>query len=99
MPILDQGEIMNAIACVNWQALRSSLKGTTTAKKLETLARYHDMSQLCCTPMQQDIQVINYLNALARGGQIAPLEEHMRMKETIGATMRKWEENIVILKG
>jgi hypothetical protein len=72
------GDIQEAVADPRWQALRKSLKGLSTVKKLERLrdwywhehylplAEYHNM-----LPNEYYyVQVVNYVNALKRGGLI-----------------------------
>lgn len=71
---LTKLEIDGAIACDRWQKFRVSLKGKSTAVKLNKLYDYLNQEECStCTYGQRRVQVLNYLNALARGGQIEPL--------------------------
>lgn len=73
LPTLNRQEMNKAIKCRNWQDFRQSLKGTSTKTKLERLRLYLSHSEACCGREEKTAQVLNYLHALARGGQIAPL--------------------------
>jgi len=74
--VLSQDEILKAIACDGWQRFRVSLKGNRTWIKLDKLRYYRGTGSGCCGQDRRDVQVLNYLNALARGGQIAPLPDN-----------------------
>jgi hypothetical protein len=71
---LTREQIQTAIKCPNWQTVRLSLKGTATEHKLLTLERYYGGAG-CCDVETQRIQVVNYLTALSRGGQIEILPD------------------------
>lgn len=73
---LSRTEIDEAVKCENWQTLRILLKGLPTAKKVAMLQGYLDGragGTICCTQSTRYVQVLNYLNALSRGGQIEAL--------------------------
>jgi hypothetical protein len=69
-----KAEIAEAVNDEEWQKFRLSLKGTSTETKLRKLREYLDANTA-----ERDENVIlrvdNYLKALARGGQIAPVIE------------------------
>jgi hypothetical protein len=89
MPLLTRQAIQKAVKCPTWQVIRTKhLKGLPTREKIALLGVYLEATNYlspdgkqCCTDETRWVQVYNYLNALARGGQIAPvfsrdLEEH-----------------------
>lgn len=64
---LTRDEIAFCIKDPDWQKVRRAMKGQTTEQKLEMLQdwyRYNGATR--CTR----VQIVNYLNALKRGGQI-----------------------------
>jgi hypothetical protein len=65
---LTREQIDRAVDDEDWQRFRKSLKGKTTQHKLRMLRQY--MGNI-----SEDVRVrvLNYLNALSRGGQIEPL--------------------------
>jgi hypothetical protein len=72
---LTKAEIEVAVAKDDWQELRQSLKGTTTKQKLKALHDWLDNQYSQSSRQLKDVQVLNYLNALSRGGQIMPVEQ------------------------
>lgn len=81
---LSQAEIKGAIMCPNWQGFRIMLKGQPTERKLQFCSHYlqvsisHFACEGCGDELRQ-IQVLNYLNALARGGLIKPVPDLVTM--------------------
>jgi hypothetical protein len=71
---LSKAEIDEAIADPKWQEFRLSLKGQSTRKKLDRLKDWVREEPAVEHPTRC-IQVQNYLNALSRGGQIAPVNK------------------------
>lgn len=74
---MTHAEIAEAVACNNWQSFRMSMKGQPTTLKLDRLKMWIRFPEsinddLCCNVQRRNKQVQNYLNALARGGQIGP---------------------------
>ena len=82
---LSRQEIDNAVKDTAWQRCRVSMKGKTTERKLTIcwcwLASatpdnpewdYFGTTQ---TREKREVQVLNYLNALSRGGLIEPVEQ------------------------
>lgn len=72
---LKKSEILEAIDRDDWQDFRASLKGTSTKEKLKRLHDHLIDPYSECPRHLRDVQVLNYLNALARGGQIMPVEQ------------------------
>lgn len=72
---LRKSEILEATAMEDWQQLRADMKGKPTKDKLrmchDWLLNQHTVSSRA----EKEVQVLNYLNALSRGGQIAPVEQ------------------------
>ena len=68
---LSRDDILRAVKCDDWQRFRRYLKGYPTERKLSLLQGYLN-TWPCgkCDATARGIQVLNYLNALARGGQI-----------------------------
>lgn len=64
---LTRSEIMEHIKCPEWQAIRVSMKGTTTRHKL-LRCKKHLIDQEYSHAAK--VQVMNYVNALKRGGQL-----------------------------
>lgn len=73
--MLTRDAIAKAIKCEDWQRFRLSLKGQSTEKKVAHLFGYLSTDVECCDKDTRHVQVYNYLNALSRGGQIAPCVE------------------------
>jgi hypothetical protein len=70
--------IAEAVDNEEWQKFRVSMKGIPTSDKLDKLREYHDgLNDNEDTSDEETvhaaIRVDNYLKALARGGQIAPV--------------------------
>lgn len=66
-------EVAEAVACEVWQAFRKGLRGRSTVDKLTELLQYLKYSEFtCCSISRRQVQVYNYLGALARAGLIAP---------------------------
>lgn len=85
--------IAQAVDDEAWQKVRLSLKGKSTARKLEMLREYHTalfhtcnevVGSTCCDIKDCDIciRVDNYIKALCRGGQLLPKESLRRALET-----------------
>jgi hypothetical protein len=74
---LTRLEIQDAVRCPNWQDLRRTLKGVTTERKVKLLQYYIEYRQPgeCCLPKTREVQVVNYLTALSRGGLIDVLPD------------------------
>jgi len=73
---LTPSTIQDAVRHEDWQRFRKSLKGKATPRKLGLLLVWiHDFSQESRYE-QRLIQVQNYLNALARGRQIAVTDKN-----------------------
>ena len=68
--VLTQDEIMWAISSPDWQIVRVAMKGTTTMKKLETLRDWLAGSSEQSSSAKRKVQVMNYINAIKRGGQL-----------------------------
>jgi hypothetical protein len=70
--LLVKSEIFQAIADEDWQDFRLSLKGKSTEKKLEELRRWlKTKSTTNGVGWKAKVQVMNYINALKRGGQLS----------------------------
>jgi len=66
IPKIKKDEIDPAVKDTKWQDFRRSLKGLDTEEKLDELEQW-----LIDNPgRKSEIQVINYYNALKRGGQV-----------------------------
>ncbi len=92
----SQEIILDAVKCDNWQTFRLLLKGLPTDKKVSMLQGYLDGragGTICCNQSIRLTQVLNYLNALARGGQISPLTREQKASlifdEEIKVTIRR----------
>lgn len=70
---LTKAEIEQAVAFEDWQEFRLSLKGIDTSKKIRKLSEWLEDPYTTSNQNDKDVQVLNYLNALARGGLIAPM--------------------------
>lgn len=69
---VSKDEILQAVADGEWQDFRLSLKGKSTEEKLEELRQWlarHTTSS--GVGWKSRIQVMNYINALKRGGQLS----------------------------
>lgn len=77
---LTKKEIAEAVSEPDWQEFRLTLKGLQTEAKLRELDIW-----LLSTPNWSYalIQVQNYLNALARGGQIESLDKSRPLYQQI----------------
>jgi hypothetical protein len=75
---ISKGEIYVAVQDPIWQDFRLSLKGLSTQEKLRKLAEYLDWTAPIHEQLLHEVQVINYLNALKRGGQLNDNLEVMR---------------------
>jgi hypothetical protein len=64
---LKQRIILECVKDEKWQEIRLSMKGTTTAQKVQTLREWLDYND---RSFSSRVQVINYVNALKRGGQV-----------------------------
>ncbi len=64
---LTRAEIKEAVADNEWQTFRLTLKGVSTAEKLDAL---EDWLETHKSSRKAQVQVTNYVNALKRGGQI-----------------------------
>jgi hypothetical protein len=73
---LTQYEIRGAVAFEDWQEFRKSLKGVPTSDKLKRLWDWLEDIGTTSNQDDKDIQVLNYLNALARGGVITPVPQN-----------------------
>lgn len=71
-------EIAEAINDKEWQEFRKGLKGKSTADKLRALRKYYWRSDSLEEDEKVDIRIDNYLKALARGGQIEPVDTSVR---------------------
>lgn len=73
---MTRTEIAEAVACKKWQTFRKDMKGKPTTEKLILLRMWIAAAFLCgdtcCKESVRNVQVQNYLNALARGGQVGP---------------------------
>lgn len=66
-------EVKAAISDTEWQAFRVSLKGKNTVLKLARLDYWLDAHvdpRTGLPPRRYRVQVMNYINALKRGGQL-----------------------------
>lgn len=60
-----------------WQQFRKTMKGHSTADKLEMLNRYRRASRKDgLVPLRNQVQIDNYLHALCRGGF---LDRHLQV--------------------
>jgi len=85
---LSPEQIETAVADTRWQEFRVGLKGQTTRAKLEKLLAYVDEYNSETTGegtgwLMRLIRVQNYLNALARGGQIRPTNKDISVRKQI----------------
>jgi hypothetical protein len=104
MPLTRQ-EIRGAVACEKWQAIRLSLKGLSTQSKLNNCQRYLEPmswktrdfadAKECCNYETRSIQVLNYLTALSRGGQIDLVPAKYQYKDTVGDFLDRKEYRIL----
>jgi len=76
---LSMEQIHAAVKNPEWQKFRESLKGKTTRNKLKALEEYltpaPPVDEGDVSTTYPYVRVMNYLNALARGGQIAPVDK------------------------
>jgi hypothetical protein len=71
---LTRREIDEAVRDSAWQNVRLSMKGKPTERKLNTLHEWLTLGQPTGDVMRE-VQVLNYLNAMSRGGLIKPVEQ------------------------
>jgi hypothetical protein len=64
---LTREEIQKSIKDPKWQVIRVSMKGKTLKEKYDILERWYKAS---INKEASEIQIINYINALKRGGLI-----------------------------
>jgi len=67
IPKINKEEIDKAIDDKKWQEFRKSLKGLSTEEKLDKLQEWLNSHK---GSRKAEVQVINYINALKRGGQL-----------------------------
>lgn len=75
---LQKADIMPdspAIKDAEWQKFRLSLKGVSTEQKLSRIVRYIERRG---ETGLVEIQIMNYINALKRGGQLSKTGEVQR---------------------
>lgn len=66
---ITQEEINRYTPDEEWQEIRQELKGKTLQEKYDKLNRYLNRKG---NSRAAQVRVTNYINALARGGQISP---------------------------
>jgi hypothetical protein len=76
---LTTEEITRVTPKVDWQRVRLSMKGLSTAEKLDILEKWFSTGDPTTvgyesTCIDRQIQIQNYLNALSRGGLIEPFD-------------------------
>ncbi len=64
LPAIQREQVMKAIKDDAWQDFRKSLKGLSTKEKISKLNSWYRKGP------KARIQVINYMGALLRGGQV-----------------------------
>ena len=64
---LSKEEILWAVQDENWQVFRATLHGVTLEERLALLEEYLNEDR---TSKARHVQVVNYINALKRGGMI-----------------------------
>lgn len=79
--------IAAAVDNQSWQEFRVSLKGTTTQTKLNKLHDYYKNGP--DDPETRETRIVNYLKALARGGQIAPVSDYWKAFQSGGLKIQK----------
>lgn len=73
LPIIpvSRQEILEAIGREDWQIFRLGLKGLSTREKIDELRRWLDDTTVSSEEWAlRKVQVVNYVNALKRGGQV-----------------------------
>lgn len=72
---LRRETILRVVKCTHWQDLRFDMKGLGREEKLAMLASWLKTPSPGCVCPYADraVQVVNYLNALSRGGLIEPI--------------------------
>lgn len=70
-----QERVAEATKCPHWQWFRGGLRGSSTKSKLELLQAYLQRkvwfdNNICCSDERRNLQVYNYLTAIARAGLI-----------------------------
>lgn len=68
---ITQKEIQRYVHDADWQELRRTLKGMPLMERFSALRGYLDFHQ---HSRAAQVRVTNYINALSRGGLIAPIE-------------------------
>jgi hypothetical protein len=88
---LTQAQIREAVGREKWQTYRLSMKGAETKDKLSDLSWWLLMgSPYDPDKAMREVQVQNYLNALSRGGLIAPTDLDQTVADQIvNAQIRK----------
>lgn len=84
---LSAQEIARVVKDEQWQDIRMSMKGETTQEKLKICLDWI-RSATAASRQDREMQVMNYLNALARGGQIAPIPNKTQKVEVLCQTVR-----------
>ena len=64
LPPMNKQKVLQAVKNPEWQTFRLSLKGLSTKKKISKLSVWYSKGGTA------RIQVINYMGALLRGGQL-----------------------------
>lgn len=82
---LSREVIDTAVSDPDWQKFRLTLKGVSTEEKLIRLRRLADATiqnhthvgeGMCSVAYDNYVRILNYLNALSRGGQIMPIPQN-----------------------
>lgn len=80
---LTTQQIHEAVRDPEWQKVRLSMKGETTRQKLDICRDWLESSPGVEASKIRLVQVQNYLNALSRGGLVAPLPLQLPVAEQI----------------
>ena len=80
---LTAQQIQVAVSDPEWQKVRRSMKGKTTQQNLDICRSWLQDSPNVQASKTRLVQVQNYLNALSRGGQLAPLPLQLPVSEQI----------------
>jgi hypothetical protein len=76
MSLSYPARVAEAVNNEAWQKFRRTMKGQTTARKLEMLGVYYDAAASLATSDDDleyvKIRIDNYIKALCRGGQLDP---------------------------
>lgn len=92
---LTKAEIMDAVAMEDWQAYRLTMKRKPTKDKLQMCHEWLVDPLTTSNNHDKDVQVLNYLNSLARNGCIMALKSQDRGSYLLGLFNRK---GLTILK-